>query len=142
MSIGVKMKITGLGKIERLLRKYPEKAEHALEAELYLEAQGIQTAVTPLVPVDTGTLRNSWSIETPTLHMSGPTAGIQERPIPGEVILGYGGPAATYAWWVHEIPANHMVGSWKYLEIPFNQAKMGFANRVAVGMDKRLNVTV
>lgn len=135
------MEITGLEAIDLLLRKYPDEAEKALEAELYLEAQGIQTAATPLVPVDTGTLWNSWSIETKTLKIQGTKmqGDLEDSPGPGEVFLGYGGPAASYALWVHEIPANHDVGTWKYLELPFNQAKSGFAQRVAAGMDGRLN---
>lgn len=136
----VTMDIKGLETISRLLTEYPKNGEVALEAELFLEAQGIQTAATPLVPVDTGALRNSWAIETHSIKVPGPGRNnpLEDMPNPGEVFVGYGGPSAAYAWFVHEIPANHVVGTWKYLEIPFNHAKSGMAERVATGMDERL----
>lgn len=62
------------------------------------------------VPVDTGNLRSSGQVETE---------------IQGESVttrLGYGGAAADYAVYVHEINKNYRNGKqWKYLETPLKE---------------------
>jgi len=70
-----------------------------------------------LVPVDTGSLRSSGRVEAPVME------GFQVV-----VSIKYGGAAAPYALWVHEVPppgegegrtAYHLPPTqWKYLEQP------------------------
>jgi len=58
-----------------------------------------------MCPVDTGTLRRSGRVTT-----------LSSSPL--KMQIGY---TAEYAIYVHEIPANHPVGQWKYLSTPFEQ---------------------
>lgn len=124
---------TGSGKsISALLSQYGERAEKSLGAQLYREAQGIMASSQGLVPVDTGALRSSGYVKEPERE------GDQVV-----VTLGYGGPAAKinpksgestdgYAIHVHEnLDAVHKVGTAKFLELPFDQAKSGMAGRIA-----------
>lgn len=126
--------------IEASLRQYGEqKVAAALGKQLYREGVGIEMASVGLVPVDTGALRGSHYTSPPVRD--------------GDVIrveIGYGGPAAKinpktgestdgYALKVHEdLEAFHKVGSAKYLEMPFNQARAGMSARVAANMKNEL----
>ncbi len=126
--IRIEASITGLSKIQALLRKHREKAVQALKREMYQEAQGIMTQSKELVPVDTGNLRDSGTVQLPREEGG---AIVQE--------LGFGGPAAPYAIFVHEnTVVFHKVGMAKFLEIPFRQAQRGMAARIADGMSKTL----
>ena len=121
--------------IAATLEKYGERAERALERQLYAEAQGIIAQSQPLVPVDTSALRSSSYVQDPMREGSLVT-----------VNFGYGGPAAqinpktkestdAYALFVHEnLEAFHPVGTAKFLEMPFNQAKAGMGARIARNM--------
>lgn len=62
------------------------------------------------VPVDTGNLRSSGQVET---EIQGESVTTQ---------LGFGGAAADYAIYVHEINKNYRNGKqWKYLETPLKE---------------------
>ena len=92
------------------------------------------------MPVATGTLRRSGHVQAPKIDGTNIV-----------VILGYGGPAAAYAFAVHENPragqtagvsplgakykTYSRVGQWKYLEIPLvrSQEKIKRAISSAVG---------
>lgn len=64
------------------------------------------------VPVDTGVLRS-------TGHCTGPVIQGTRKAV---VTVGYGGPAAPYAYRQHEDKTlRHKVGKAKFLEDPFNQ---------------------
>lgn len=121
--------------VEQTLKQYGDKAAAALGKQLYREANGIMSASGPLVPVDTNALRSSGYVQPPEQegsHIS--------------VSFGYGGPAAkinpktgqstdAYALFVHEnLEAFHKVGSAKYLEMPFDQARTGMGKRIAEGL--------
>lgn len=107
----------------------------SLGRQLYKEGLGIMASSQGLVPVDTSALRSSGYVAEPTFEGS-----------ETEVLLGYGGPAAkinpktgestdSYALYVHEnLDAFHKVGTAKYLEMPFDQAKNDMGERVAKGM--------
>ena len=72
------------------------------------------------VPVDTGTLRSSGTVQTT----------INGREI--QTTLSYGGAAQRYAIFVHEINKNYHGGrSWKYLETPLKQAIDGYNTNIA-----------
>jgi len=88
----------------------------ALVATLFTEAEKIMTvSKANYVPVDMGALRASGFVEPPELTAGG-----------GSVTLGYGGPSAPYALYVHEdLTKHHPVGQAKYLEVPVRAAVQG-----------------
>ena len=127
---------SGKSVYETLSQRYGgERVAASLGKELYREATGIMESSRGLVPVDTGALRSSGYVKPPEQEGNRIT-----------VYLGYGGPAAQinpksgqstdgYALYVHEnLDAVHKVGTAKYLEMPFDQAKSGMGNRIAVNM--------
>ena len=107
----------------------------AFGRQIYKEGLGIMAESQGLVPVDTSALRSSGYVGEPSIEGN-----------EVQVVLGYGGPAAkinpkthestdSYALYVHEnLDAFHKVGTAKYLEMPFDQAKEGMPARVAAGM--------
>ena len=126
--IRIEATVTGANKISALLKAHKDKAVQALKKELYLEAEGIMTQSKELVPVDTGTLKGSGTVKLPREENG---VVVQE--------LGFGGPAANYAVFVHEnTVVFHKVGMAKFLEIPFRQAERGIVDRIAAGMQKTL----
>lgn len=128
--IRIEAKVTGLDGVIKMLQQHKEKAVAALKKELYQEAEGIMTQSKELVPVDTGNLRDSGTVRLP---LQTGRSIVQE--------LGYGGPAAPYAIFVHEnTVVFHKIGMAKFLEIPFRQAQKGMADRIAAGMRKSLGV--
>ena len=88
---------------------------------LYEEAQDILTASQVLCPVDTGALQNSAQVSSPEITPMGAT-----------VEIGYGGPAIGYAMAVHEdVSKRHAKPTQaKFLEVPVNRARRGFAARM------------
>ena len=73
------------------------------------------------VPVDTGTLRSTGHVRRPKIANGKVT-----------VEMGFGGPAASYALFVHEdFFVNHTVGAAKYLEVPFKTALPQISTRLA-----------
>lgn len=73
---------------------------------LYEGGQVIMTDAKRRVPVDLGNLKGSGYVTAPTPNEGGM-----------HVEVGFGGPAASYAIYVHEdLSAHHPVGEAKYLE--------------------------
>ena len=132
-------KVEGMDRLQRNLAKLGRRAPRAIEKGLFETAQEISGAAQELVPVDTGTLRETAYAVTNSLRDLGPKAEPAERPRKDkriiEAIIGFGGPAARYALAVHENPRAgktggispggsvrrffSTVGQWKYLETPF-----------------------
>jgi hypothetical protein len=108
-----------LGRLEKMRNDVPK----AIDKAIYTEALRIFRKSQRIVPVDKGFLKASGVIEGPTNH---------------EVLIGYGGPAASYALYVHEDPdAKHKAGkSYKYLETPFMEALAGMEKRLAQEVEK------
>lgn len=116
-------------------REVAMAALQKLGVALYQEGVGILEASKGLVPVDTGALRSSGYTAEPVYD--GMTVTVD---------MGYGGPAAQinpktgestdgYALIVHEnLDAFHKVGTAKFLEMPFDQATEGMAQRLATKM--------
>lgn len=125
----VQIELSGL---QELLKRY-----QALGAELpghvsrvlYVEAEKVMTeAKMHYVPVVTGTLRASGRVHLPVIQSG----------LVVEQVMGFGGPAAKYAFRVHENPRSgrtkglspkgrrykrwSRVGQWKYLETPAARA--------------------
>ena len=114
-AFGVSHAIAGL---QRLMDDVPKE----LDSALYSEGLNIFRKSQRIVPVDKGFLKGS---------------GVIEKPVNHEVIIGYGGPAASYALYVHEDPeARHKPGkSYKFLEGPVMEAFEGFESRMAKRME-------
>jgi len=130
------MKIKGTEELKRLLKQLGGKARAELGKALYTEGQLIRTDSMRQCPVDTGTLRGTAYIEQPKYTAKSII-----------VEIGYGGPAAPYAVYVHENPRAGKtggkspsgkryktwakVGKWKYLEDPAKAAAPEMPRRIA-----------
>lgn len=124
----VTVDITGVEEVMQMFRDYGQQAADALAAEMYQEAEGIMSQSKELTPVDTGTLRDSGAVLLPRAEG---TTLVQE--------LGFGGPAASYALYVHENTTSfHKVGMAKYLEAPFRMAAKNMVERIVAGMKRKL----
>lgn len=121
------IEITGLDKLNKLLANAGANGTQALARGLYEEATMAFNESQVLVPVDTGALKGSGHVTTPTV-----------TPNSVEVTIGYGGPTASYALVVHE-RINSGSGKKifhapptqaKYLETPVKRRTSGLASRL------------
>lgn len=106
----VEFEIEGIEELKRTVNQFIEglgvEAEYAME----MEASKLLVEAKDLCPVDTGRLRKSGII----------TKLDEQDLITWTVRFGdlFG---VDYAVIVHEIPFEHILGQWKYLETPFKQ---------------------
>lgn len=104
-------------RLERLKKKFPDEVIRALYVETEIEV----TEVKRRTPVDTGELRAS-------VHQKGPTR--EWRKIFTLIVAG--GPAAPYAYRVHEdLEAFHKVGQAKYIESVILESRAFLGQRIA-----------
>lgn len=97
-----------IAKLEAIAQKVPDNAARSL----FQQGQVIMGASKRLVPVDTGALRSTGTVERPVIKRGDVS-----------VTLAFGGPAEPYAAAVHEnLNARHPVGQAKYLEQPVLEA--------------------
>jgi len=98
------------------------------ERTMAISKGGGEGYVAPIVPVDEGTLMSTGHVQTPRRE------GNKVK-----VTIGYGGPAAPYASFVHEIDANyHRPNSGKdYLRLPAEF--MGKGDKIASIAKKHLS---
>lgn len=102
--MAVKFEIKGLSEFKRKLSGYADKVGGALEGAAFewgsrtlaVSKGGGEGYVAPIVPVDTGALMSTGIVETPRREGNKVV-----------VVLGYGGPSAKYASFVHEVAANY-----------------------------------
>jgi uncharacterized membrane protein len=124
--VATTIRIEGGEKVLAALRSYGDAAAPALGRALYGEANVIFNDSQEIVPVDTGTLKNTGYVHQP------------QSPAPGivEVLVSYGGPAAAYALAVHErLGVRHKPPTQaKYLETPLLARSAGMAARIAQRM--------
>lgn len=126
--MNIKLKLTGMKDLKRALKEAGPRATKSLSAGLFTEGERIMAKSKRLTPVDTGTLRSTGHVQKPV---------VEEGRI--EVTLGFGGPAAPYAIYVHEMIENHHeVGQAKFLEQPVNEAARGFTERLAAEVRRNL----
>ena len=119
------IRIEGLDKLEARLKKSVVGAAKELAGGLLVEGNSIMTAAKKLTPVDQGVLRASGHVQTPVIRKTSAT-----------VVLGFGGAAAAYALYQHEITdLSHTVGQANFLRQPANEAKKGFGQRIARHID-------
>lgn len=121
MADQVEIDIKGLDQLNAAISEaaagFGDRAGSALRAE----AELIMTEAKKLTPVLTGTLRESG-------HVTGPVRGTGTT----EVGLVFGGPAASYAVYVHENQeAHHSNGEAKFLEKAVNAAARDLPARLA-----------
>lgn len=121
------LKVSGFRELKKALKEQGQRAEKSLAAALYAEGERIMAEAKRLCPVDTGTLRSTGHVQKPVIRRGSI-----------EVTLGFGGPAAPYAVFVHEnLNVHHTVGQAKYLEKPLNDAARGFVERLAAEVRRR-----
>ena len=95
------------------LKAGAEDTPHAIAQAIFEQANVIFAKSQVLVPVDTGVLRGSGGVSAPQMGSQGYF-----------VDIFYGGPAASYALYVHEIIGNYHnpPTQAKYLEQPVMEA--------------------
>jgi hypothetical protein len=116
----VRIRLQSDGNIRRELQRIANRIPEAAGRALHEEGQTIITRAKsdPSFPVDTGALRASGTVDAPK------TRGRRV-----EVDIGFGGPAAPYALYVHEGTKNMQAR--KYLEKHVLEAQRGWAERLA-----------
>jgi hypothetical protein len=108
--------------LQAVLRAAQLEAPKAVAIAIYEEAQVIFAKSQVLVPVDTSALRGSGDVSA----IQGSGQGMY-------VDIFYGGPAAPYALYVHEIIGNYHKPPTqaKYLEQPFMQSLAEIQNNIS-----------
>lgn len=114
------MTLDGLGKLQKVAAR-GATAQVMIGKVMFQEATAVLNESKKIVPVDTGTLKNSGQVKKPIVTGAGVNVDIT-----------YGGAAAKYAFIVHEDPnARHAPGkTFKYLETPFLARKDLFVGRL------------
>lgn len=111
----------GGDELRRVIRELGPRASRAVARALYQQGEVIMTEAKKRTPVDTGALRASGHV-----HPLEITAGQVA------VLLGFGGPSAPYAIYVHEnLHAHHPVGQAKFLESAVLEAASTLGARLA-----------
>lgn len=119
------MPVTGLESVLSRLRSVADRVPHVAAEALRAEAEIEMTEAKRRTPVDTGALRASGHVSDP--EIDGKNISVS---------LGFGGPAADYAFYVHEdLDAFHPVGQAKYLESVLDESRPHLAKRVASRID-------
>lgn len=112
--------------LEAVLTALAERAAPAAAKLLYQEAEAIMTVSKEVYcPVKWGALRDSGHVELP-----------EQRGAEVSVTLGYGGPSAPYAVYVHEdVMLHHRPPTQaKFLERPMLEAAAGLEERLATAL--------
>jgi hypothetical protein len=124
--------IDGLTQVQQRLTILPQEVQATVARALFAEATEIMARSQPLVPVDTGLLRSTGTVETE--NTPGPEA---------VVTLSYGGAGiAPYAAVVHfRTDVHHPVGQAFYLQQPFFEATAGMAERLAAVIRQALGAS-
>ena len=117
----IKMELFGDQELLNALKAGGERTPHAIAQAIWEEANLIFAKSQVLVPVDTSVLRGSGGVSAP-----------QQGPQGYFVDVFYGGPAAPYALYVHEIIGNYHKPPTqaKYLEQPLMEAQAQLQARI------------
>ena len=119
--MGIRFDLNGDEQLVKALKSGKEKSPQAIAQAIWEEANMIFAKSQILVPVDTGVLRGSGGVSAPQMSNQGYF-----------VDIFYGGPAAPYALYVHEIIGNYHnpPTQAKYLEQPLMEAMDGLQSRL------------
>lgn len=115
------MDLSGLPALQYLLASAPNDVKPLAKAALYEEAAVIFARSQTLVPVRTGVLKSSGMVSEP-------------KEVGGRsyIDISYGGPAASYAMWVHEKYNRHAPPTdRKYLQRPVEERMPYVAQNIA-----------
>lgn len=118
----VRVELEGAERLARMFQKATSSDTlRELEQAVFGTANAVLNESKKIVPVDTGTLKDSGRVERPKVDSDGI-----------EVEITYGGAASDYALIVHEnMNARHQDGKTaKYLEIPVKAAEATFVKDV------------
>lgn len=123
------IELKGLDKLQKIVDQAGDKALQAITQGLYQEATMAFNESQTLVPVDTGILKSSGHVTSPK---------VDENSV--EITIAYGGPASSYAFFVHErvfAPSGKKVyhkrpTRAKYLEVPVKRRSKGMSTRLAL----------
>lgn len=119
---GIHIDLVGYDRLARMVSNSASgrSINNYMEAALHEEAAEVMLVSQELVPVRYGYLKASGNVSNPTRTMDGVT-----------VQLYYGGPAAPYALYVHEIPRRHAAPTRsKFLELPMKRQAEGLGDRL------------
>ena len=118
--------LTGTAELQRALTQAGPLALAAFAQSAVVEQEKTMAEAKAQTPVDLGTLRASGHVEPPKVG-----------PANVSVTAGFGGGAADYAIYVHEIMTNHHpVGNAKFLERPFLERAPQVVRNLAEGVAK------
>jgi hypothetical protein len=108
------VKFLGSRALDKILRDAKQNGQRAADAGRYAVGLTILARAIPITPKKWGVLRGS---------------GYVTHPANGVVTVGFGGPAAAYAWVQHErMDFKHTEGGPKYLENAVNAVAPQAAN--------------
>lgn len=115
----VSVKFIGLEKLTAIANAN-KGVEDVIKKSLFAEANVVLNESKKIVPYRTRALQSSGKVEEPQRFGDRHT-----------VEISYGGPSASYAIYVHEIPKNYNHGrQWKYLETPARAHEPKFIRNV------------
>lgn len=116
------MKIEGVSELQEKLRQFGGIVAQSVGKGMYREGEAIMAKSKPITPIEFGPLRASGHVELPVITQDG-----------ASVELGYGGPSAPYAVYVHERTDLHHrpPTQAKFLEQPLKEAAEGMGERLA-----------
>lgn len=116
----MRIQFDGVDDLEAALRQAGPTAARLLRVALRREAEELMTRSKDRTPVDTGALRASGHVQDKTSNQA------------VKMQLGFGGAAAPYAIYVHEMTGNrHPVGQAKFLESTVLEAAPNLGGRLA-----------
>ena len=123
-----KLSIKGQAEMLANLRGLLQSVPKAQEGALYEFANIEMTEMKRRTPVRFGYLRNSGQVDKP--EWNGDALQIK---------LGFGGPAAEYAVYVHEdLEAFHAEGEAKFVENVLNESAPFFEQRIGAAFKRRM----
>jgi hypothetical protein len=125
-----KFQLVGTREMVARIEEVAHKARRAIDKAVYKFGNTEMREMKRLVPVDTGTLKNSGYVEKP--KRDGSRVMLE---------IGFGGAAEHYAMYVHEdLDAYHENGQAKYVEMPLSESAPFFAQRVGEDVRKELGL--
>jgi hypothetical protein len=125
--VSARFRLTGAREMEkRFVRSAKGQATKEFARAAFQELQYVELPeIKRSTPVDKGPLRGSEKVTEPEVH------GFRIW-----LSIVAGGPAAPYAYWVHEDPeALHAIGGWKFIERPLLESAPFMGARIARRID-------